>query len=243
MYRDGRAIQQKILPTAGACGRMEWAVYYEPSRWVGGDYVDAARITESRAFLAVADVCGKGLQASLVTSSLHTLVRTGLKARMPLPMLMQLAHDHMVEYLPEGSFVTMLGTCLEGTTGEAEFCNAGHPPVAIIAPDGEIREIGNGDAGFNMPLGIGNEAITSGQFTLAPGETMAIYTDGLTDLEDQNGAALGDRQLLTVLRNSLLRHSGNPLVDAIGSFSQAIDAYRNGRLPIDDRTLLLCRRT
>ena len=73
--QQARDIQRRLVPPAGRAACLEWDVYYDPCRWVGGDYAEAMILRDGSVLLAVADVCGKGLQAALVSSSLHTLLR------------------------------------------------------------------------------------------------------------------------------------------------------------------------
>ena len=156
---------------------------------------------------------------------------------------MRLANDHMQEYLPLGSFVTMVTVRIQPDTGGVEFCNAGHPPIATISPDGSIREIRNVDeSGFNLPLALGCEAMTTGSFDLRPGEVLALYTDGLTDLQNDRGEQLGSEELLRILRNSAIRNAAAPLDRTMTDLRQSMEQYRGSQTPPDDQTLLLCRR-
>lgn len=242
--QQAHEIQQRLVAPPGRAGDLEWEIYYEPSRWVGGDYAEAVTLHDGSVLLAVADVCGKGMQAALVSSSLHTLLRTGVRGNMDLAAVVTLANEHMREYLPLGSFITLVAVRMQPATGSVEFCNAGHPLIAIVSADGGVREITNADGndGFNLPLAIGAEAMTTGRFELRPGEIMALYTDGLTDLEDEQGNQLGRERLLQILGNTVAAARGASLTETMVAFRRAMEQYRGAQLPPDDQTLLLCRR-
>ena len=77
------------MPTPQLFPALDWAIGFEPCHWVGGDYVDAAPMADGRVLLTVADVCGKGLQAALVTSNLYAMVRATLGSASSLALFVE----------------------------------------------------------------------------------------------------------------------------------------------------------
>src|SRR5207237_776453 len=113
---------------------LDVAIGFVPCQAVGGDYVDALRMGDGRVLLAVADVCGKGMAAALVASSVYTLVHSGVQARMAFRPLMEHVNRYLCDTLTAGSFVTMFAAAIDPQTGEMEYANAGHPPALVLQP-------------------------------------------------------------------------------------------------------------
>ncbi len=238
-----RQIQRALLPRKLAYPGVELDLGFEPCRWVGGDYVDVVPLVDGRLLLAVADVCGKGLQAALVTSSLHTIVRAGLESSREAPVdlaaLVDRINRHLTAFLPSHSFVTLVMTALDPTTGALEHVNAGHPP-AIVLRDGSSCLL---PSDVNPPLGIGPFAVEAQHAELLPGDVMALYTDGLTEQTNEAHEMLGVERLALELGQAARRAGESGSVRAMAaSIDAALRAFRGERLPEDDCAFLLARR-
>jgi serine phosphatase RsbU (regulator of sigma subunit) len=234
-----RQIQVGLVPPDYAAPGLDVTVGFQPCKWVGGDYVDVVPLPRGRVLLAIADVCGKGLQAALVGSSLHTMVRAAVDMDPPLAQLVERVNRHLLDWLPEHSFVTMAAVALDPATGELECVNAGHPPVIIVGKGGAITEL---QAAENPALGIDQTRMIAQRASLQPGEVLAMYTDGLTELTGASGEMFGGERLASELgRIYGARHRDG--VAAIGADLDArLDAFRGDEVPGDDRTYLLAQR-
>src|SRR5207248_801229 len=137
--------------------------------------------------LAMADVCGKGLGAALVASSIHTMVHASALAGMGPRELMANLNQYLRTMLPEDSFVTMVCLGVDARTGEYECVNAGHPPALLLSPGKEPVEL---QSAANLPLGVASDEIACERGTIQSGELLALYTDGLTELSDEAGQML-----------------------------------------------------
>jgi hypothetical protein len=109
--------------------------------------VDAVPMPDGRVLLAIAGVCGKGMQAALVASSLHTLVRATVDGGSPPADLMERLNRHLCRYLPDHVFVTMPCVAVEAQSGEMEVVSAGHPSAVVADPYGRVSSI---DIGHNV---------------------------------------------------------------------------------------------
>src|SRR5690606_20927779 len=98
-------IQQSLVPNTTRFKGIEVSFSFQPSRSVGGDYVDVVRLKDGRILLAIADVCGKGLQAALISISLHTLIHVLIDVSPNLSSLVRSVNQHLTRYLPDHSFV------------------------------------------------------------------------------------------------------------------------------------------
>ena len=96
-----RQIQTGLVPKKAKLDfkGLDVCVDFQPCKWVGGDYVDALPMPDGRVLFTVADVCGKGLQAALVTSSLHTMVRASVDVQPSLSALVERVNRHLCDCL------------------------------------------------------------------------------------------------------------------------------------------------
>jgi sigma-B regulation protein RsbU (phosphoserine phosphatase) len=238
-----RQIQQGLVPQQARFDsllqELDVVVGFEPCQWVGGDYVDAVPMPDGRVLLAIADVCGKGFQAALVASSLHTLVRATVDMDRPLSELVQRINRHMCRYLPDHVFVTMLCVATDLTTGELEVVSAGHPPALIAEASGRVWSL---DVGHNIGLGIVDAEITSGTYSLGPDQVLLLYTDGLTEAMDEHGIVLGTERLALMFSRVASTHAGRGTHAMREALLGALRGFRGSLLANDDSTFLLARR-
>jgi len=232
-------IQRRLLPKQPSFAGLDVAIGFEPCRWVGGDYVDAVRAPDGRVLLTVADVCGKGLQAALVTGDLHAMVHSGMGGGRSLKELMRSLNEYLCEYLPEMSFVTMLAILLDAKSGDFEFANAGHPPAAIVGPGTALEEL---PRTRNVPLGLETMDFFCGAGHVERGQWMALYSDGLTDIADEKGDMLGQEGLIERLRQVGAKTNGGAAQHFARLLAQQLERYRGATLPQDDCTFLIAGR-
>jgi serine phosphatase RsbU (regulator of sigma subunit) len=241
-----RQIQQRLVPQPYTSPRLDVTVGFEPCKWVGGDYVDVVPLPDGRVLLAVADVCGKGLHAAIVGSSLHTIVRAAADANPPIAKLVERVNRHLCEWLPESSFVTMVAAVIDPKKGEIECVNAGHPPMFVVSPTGKLTEL---QAAENPGLGIDLVSMTSQRTRMLSGDVLAMYTDGLSELTNPEGEMLGVSRLgeaLSVIcteeTRARIQGQGGGVDAMCKALTERLDAFRKEELPRDDCTFLLAQR-
>jgi phosphoserine phosphatase RsbU/P len=234
-----RQIQRALLPKRLDFMGLDVAVGFEPCKWVGGDYADVVAMPDGRVLCTVADVCGKGLQAALVTSSLYTVVHASLDVDRSLPALMERVNRHLCDWLPSHSFVTMVAVAIDPATGEIECVNAGHPPVLIVDRDGDLRFL---DAGVNPALGVEAATMESSRGLLEFGDVLAMYTDGLTELRDAAKEMLGQERLAHGFARICAALPGEGSAEMAAALNKMLADYQEGELPEDDRAFLLAQR-
>lgn len=230
-----KEVQEALLP--GRTPHMpgyELAATCTPSFNVGGDYYDWAR-TDYGTALGVADVMGKGSAAAIMGATVRAALRTASElterdrdGRYRLDKVMSgLARIVTGDLLRTNIFVTVFLAHLEESTGRVDFADAGHGFCLVVAPDGGFRRI----SGTDLPLGIEPRGSWGqGSFTLAPSETMLIFSDGLFDLFGGADDALRHIALLAT------EHPDpNDLVDTIAGLATAATA-------VDDVTAIVVRR-
>ena len=207
------------------------------SRQVGGDYYDVIPLGRTRWVFAIGDVSGKGTPASLLMASLQASIRALVPLGLSLAELTGRVNDLMTQNTTQGRFITFFWGILDPETGSFTFVNAGHNPPILCRGEGEIERL---DAG-GLILGVmpTMRPYDQGTVTLRPGDTVCLYTDGVSEAMNPAGTEFGEDRIGAILRNSwttpldALRRS---IVDAVTGWSGA--AGQN-----DDITLVLLRRT
>ena len=234
-----KQIQDGLVPRALHFHGLDVSIGYEPCRWVGGDYADVVQMPDGRVLLALADACGKGLQAALVASSLHTMVHATVDAGGNLNQLVHSCNAYLCNYLPEHSFVTMVMVIIDPNTGELEVVNAGHPPPYVISSDGRIRELQSEE---NVALGMMETEMVIDRSMLIGDEVLVLYSDGLTELVDENQEAFGPERLAQGL-GRLVRDEPTSGVEVYRErIVQMLERFRGSQLAADDSTFLVARR-
>lgn len=232
-------IQARLVPTDLDIEGLEVAIGFEPCRWVGGDYVDAVVNHEGKSVLIVADVTGKGLPAALVASELHAMVHATLRAGADAGVVMNTLNAHLCEYLTDGMFATMICIVLDTKSGKMRTINAGHPPPVILAPDGAIDTL---PRGANPPLGVIPDDLSPDEIDLPAGSLLVLFSDGLSELERDDGTMLYEPGLAEELA-SVYKDNCDKSIDEISqAVTDHLDGIQGSRLPADDRTYLLARR-
>ena len=199
-----------------------------PAKEVGGDLYDFY-IRDEKLFFCLGDVSGKGVPASLVMAVTRSLFRT-VSAHIDSPeMAMTQMNNAMSEMNESSLFVTLFIGILDLRTGLLHFSNAGHCPPVILGNGASALTV---DA--NIPLGVmPNWNFTAQQTTITPGQTIFLYTDGLTEAENANHAQFGEEHMMEFLSSA----SSQPhqLIDAV---SDAVHAFVDGAEQSDDLTML-----
>ena len=149
--------------------------------------------------LSIADVCGKGLPAALVKSSLRASVRAfALTDSTPRSVVSQL-NQALCRNVDLRRFVTFFYAVYDSTTRCLTYSNAGHNPPAIVRSDGSVARLSAG----GMVVGMFDLATyEQGEVTLEPGDRLVLFTDGITEAESSEGLEFGDDRLVeTVVRH------------------------------------------
>ena len=202
---------------------------------IGGDYYDFIQRPDGRMLIALGDVSGKGTAAALLMSSLHAAIHAQISAKSSLDETVTSVNQYLAENTPSNRFVTLFAAELDPVRGSLKYINAGHNPPLIGRLDGSIEQLSSG--GF--PLGIIPAAeYEMGEMTLSPGESLVIYSDGVSEANNLAGDEFGLDRLSSVIQENL-RSSAAGLRDkvesALSSFTQTAPAN-------DDITLVIVKR-
>lgn len=233
-------IQERLVPQDMKAPGLDVAVGFHPCRWVAGDYADAILLADGRVFLAVADVCGKGLSAALVASGIQTLTRAMLDDGAGLDRLMNRLNRYLGTHADDGRFATMVCAIVDPASGRIEHINAGHPPVILVDPAGNVRELGSAEF---LPLGVEHDLFTIQEAQMEVGHLLAMYSDGLTEARTADGQMIGMKGCWKELAAIHVASPGHTVSQACGKVKRWLEEVSGGLLQDDDRTYLLARRS
>ncbi len=229
-------IQQSLLPgRAPVVDNYDLAGYNLPCRTVGGDYFDFLPHPDGRMGLVVGDVSGKGMPAALMMSSLQAAVEI-LVATQPDPAsAVTILNRNLARRFPAGKFITLVYGLLDLETGRISYCNAGHNYPLIIRSDGTVEEL----RGTDMVVGIKTGAAYRLQEGyLRPGDTLALYSDGVTEARNVAEEEFGEEGLSRFLVQSRFR-SCEETITALGEHVREWSGAPHFQ---DDFTVLLVKR-
>jgi phosphoserine phosphatase RsbU/P len=226
-------IQRGLLPKPGLAPKG-WDVHYhyQPASMVSGDYCDLFE-TDGGLLFMLGDVSGKGVAASMLMSHLHATFRSLAEASLPLDRMVQDANRIFCESTLAGQFATLV-VGRAAYDGSVEFVSAGHLPVLLIRGDGATPNDSTG-----VPLGMFCDTrFPVHRLALAHGETLFLYTDGLTEARNRGGAEYG----LQRIRTLATRHAGIEPAGLISKCLEDLQSFAEGLKQTDDLTLLAVQR-
>jgi len=234
-------VQQTMLPSHLPSVRgYDIEAAYRPAGEVGGDGYDIVPLDKDRVFMILWDVSGKGIAAALVMAQTRALVRAHLGPWSDLDAgLREMARD-VSEYVsiwsePERYLTAFLAT-LDTRTHRMSYICAGHNPPMMTTSDGVASTL---DAG-GIPLGLmrGAEFVTA-TIEFAPGSRIVVFSDGVTELFDEQGVDYGEERL----QNFLSQQAASSSAETVQRLMTHLDEFRGKALPSDDITLVVIRRT
>lgn len=202
---------------------------------VGGDLFDIFLLDDNHLFISICDTLGKGIPAAMFSVMTRTYIRTIANPITRLGKMMELLNDGLCLGREADMFATVLLGKLNLTTGEFIYCNAGHPHPIILRND-DHQEILAQTHG--IPVGVRvNMKYSESSTVFARGESLIIYTDGVTEEYDDEGDFFGTERLISGVR-SFRELSTQNIVDKL--FEQLED-FRGSEEVHDDTTLVALR--
>lgn len=202
---------------------------------IGGDYYDFIRREDGRMLLALGDVSGKGTAAALLMSSLHAAIHAQVSARSTLEETVNSVNQYLADNTPANRFVTLFIGELDPASGVLKYINAGHNPPLMGRADGTIVQLSSG--GF--PLGIMPGAeFEVGETTLGSGDSLVVYSDGVSEANNIRDEEFGMERLEAVVRANILASAAgmrDKVESALSAFTQTAPAN-------DDITLVIVKK-
>jgi serine phosphatase RsbU (regulator of sigma subunit) len=228
-------IQRALLPEGTHQGPFfEAAGNSVQARSIGGDFFDMQDMPDGKFGFLVGDVAGKGPAAALLTSKIMGIFSAFASVGDSPAELV----DHINKVLTRRAIDARYATLLYGQldpNGTLKFCNAGHNPPLIYGADG-LRRVESG----GMPVGMFEFAPYSGdECTLKAGDTLVIYSDGVTEAHNVAGEEFGEARLVEVLE----RYSRGSAEIVLEQIVNAVKEFAHGAEQYDDVTVLVVKYT
>ena len=212
-----RKMQMSLLPDVlPEITGYSLAAFWQPARETSGDYYNVFKLPGGRWGLIIADVCGKGAPAALRMAMAHGLIRERVESEPSPAALLTQVNRALCEQDMDMQFVTSFYGILDPEKGVLKYALAGHPPPFLREASGQVKKI----AGRGIALGVSLEAQYEDiALTLAPGDSLVAFTDGVTDASSPSNKAYELTQLKTAIGSApahaedLLNHLQSTLID------------------------------
>ncbi len=228
-----RQIQQNLLPARlPSSAEYEFASYVRPSRQVGGDFYDFMW-REPRLGFVLADASGKGMPAALLVAFLQATLKAEHRHDRPIGEFIRSINELMVANTSPEKFVTLFYALFDPLERKLFYSNAGHNYPILVRQDGQLEFLKKG----GTVVGCFEWArYESDCMSLHPGDTLIVYSDGLTDASNHDEMFGEERLVNLAVESRHLDAEGvkNSIVDAVEAFTGAVP-------PFDDMTLLVMK--
>ena len=228
-----RGVQQRMLPRKypGIPG-IEIAATYVPSQDLGGDFYDFIDLKGSTG-IAVGDAVGKGVAASLLMASVRASLRAYAHDVYDLDVIIKRVNRALDRDTLDNEFATLWYGTIDHQSKRLTYCNAGHDPVLLLR-NGKLTQLDEG----GMVVGIMHDAqYTKGVVDLKSGDSLLLYSDGLTDAMNPDNRRFGRQRL-----EASFRELGNlPAEQCLRAMIQRVDEHRAGQDANDDTTVVVVR--
>lgn len=225
-------VQRNLLPQANLrSGEWETCYHYSPHGPVSGDYCDLIPY-DGQLFFVLGDVSGKGVAASMLMAQLHALFRSLTGLRLPLSQIVAQANRVLCESAMAGQYATLVCGIAQ-TGGEVEIYNAGHCPAIVGGCSGALAIESMG-----LPIGMFLDGeFTASRVKLEAGDTIFLYTDGLSEASNAD-EEFGVDRVTHFVSQERERRPG----ELIGACLAALSAHTKGEPLLDDLSLLAIQR-
>lgn len=234
--RIARDIQTSMLPQSfPQTAEFETHALMEPANEVGGDFYDVFAVGKRKLYLLVGDASGKGIPAALFMAISRSLLRSEAQRGFSPDRVVSRVNNLLCPENHRCMFVTLSCLLLDPQTGEVQICNAGHNPPVLCTPGGRAEFL---DIPKGMALGVlPNTAYALKKVFLKPGNSLVLYTDGVTEAINPQHQQFSEQRLLTCVD----RKQNEPLKEMIESVRAEIAAHAQKEPKSDDITMLAVR--
>jgi len=229
-------IQRRMLPDeAPSVPDADLAGYNAACRTVGGDYYDFFPYPDGSVALALGDVSGKGMPASLMMAELHARVQVLAEDPGDLAAFMTRLNKATCHKCPSNRFITFFFCILDPSTGALRFANAGHNPPIVVRASGEAQMLeGGGPVLGILPIAPYFED----HICLNRGDMLFLYSDGVTEATNSDFDEFGEERFIEVLK----RHRDQPAIEIVEAVTKAVTEFAAGAPQADDITLSVAKR-
>ena len=200
---------------------------YKPANIIGGDFYDYVMIDDSHLLIAIGDVSGKGISGALFMSVAHTILKRNTGGMLAKNIVKSL-NEELAKKNPHQYFLTLFVGVLDLNTGLINYCNAAHTSSMVIKSDGNCNLL---TETHGLPLGLYQDKQYSGSvIKLSPGDSLFLYTDGITEMLDSQGQRFGEKRL----KKSLTECQSKSPIEIVNDIETNITLFRGKVQQVDD---------
>jgi phosphoserine phosphatase RsbU/P len=236
-----REIQNAMLPAGPyQAPGIEVTGVTRPANTVGGDFYDIQPLGDGRVVIALGDVSGKGSPAALLMALLLAMFRTLIPSieedNLEAADIASRLNVQVSRHAPGNRFITLFCGIFTPLTGELRYVSAGHTPPLVLRAGGATDRLSDGGIALGM---FAQSAYATGRTLLAPGDVLAVYSDGITEAENPDGKPFDERGL----EAALPRNPSASVTDLAHGVFRAVERHAGDVRLADDLTILLLRRS
>ena len=236
IIQDARRIQSSILPKrTPRYADYDIAGESRPAEEVGGDFYDYIPVTPEMFDLVIADASGHGLPAALQVRDVYVGLRMGLTRDFKVSRTVERLNSIINRSKLASKFVSLFVGELE-TNGNIIYVNAGHLPPFILHANGRIEYLRAGGAVLGP---FPDATYLRGFAQIGAGDTLVLYTDGITECHHHN---TGEEFGLARLQSLVRRHAKLSAAEITATIFHAVSSFAGRSTPVDDQTVLIVRR-
>ena len=189
-----KQVQARLFPQKlPSMKTLEYAGGCIQARQVGGDYYDFLELRPGRLALVLADIAGKGISGALLMANLQANLRSQYAVALDdLPRLLKSVNQLFYENSSDSSYATLFFADYDDSSRRLRYVNCGHLPPLLLRADGQLERL----TATNTVLGLFEKwECAVAEVQLAPGDTLVLYTDGVTEAENAEGEQFGESRL------------------------------------------------
>jgi len=232
-------VQKMLLPQeVPDIPGLEIAAFSRPAQIVGGDYFDFIDFSNRFHGLAIADVAGHGVSASLHMASIQALLRTLVPLNKSPAEVMRQVHKLFIHNIRYETFVTFFIGAFDSSTKTLTFCNAGHQPPLVLHKTMSKNESEEMLWPTAAAVGLVEEAeFAEKTIELQKEDLLVLYTDGVTEAVNLQNQEFGRERLIKLSRQA----NNAPVKQVVQEIRQGLEEFSEGRPFADDTTIVICK--
>jgi hypothetical protein len=230
-----KQVQARLFPQKfPSMKTLEYAGGCMQARQVGGDYYDFLELRPGRLALVLADIAGKGISGALLMANLQANLRSQYAVALDdLPRLLKSVNQLFYENSSESSYATLFFADYDDASRRLRYVNCGHLPPLLLRAEGQLERL----FATNTVLGLfENWECSVAEVQLGAGDTLVLYTDGITEAENAEGEQFGESRLAETIR----AHRQLPVPSLLKAIVETVQKFSGGE-QADDITLVLAR--
>jgi catechol 2,3-dioxygenase-like lactoylglutathione lyase family enzyme len=230
-----KRVQARLFPQGRpSLNTLEYGGTCVQARQVGGDYYDFLDLGLGHLAFVIGDISGKGIAGALLMANLQANLRSQYAMALEnIPRFLKSVNRLLYENTPEASYATLFFGEYQDTTRRLRFVNCGHLPPLLLRKEGALERL---DAGSTILGMFSDWECDSAETELAPGDTLLLFTDGITEAMNNDGREFGEERLIEVVRAEChlsVERQMERILEKVSTFS--------GREQEDDITLVVAR--